>query len=108
MAEYKYIKYDKDGMGEFSDTPGPGRSKVIGTGKSRAGAGRGRVNPPDANPQRSAAEKEMLQEAQDTKDRKKISDMGYKKGGAVKKMAAGGMTASQRADGCAQRGKTRA
>jgi len=101
MAEHKYIKYDKDGMGEFSDTPGPGRSKVIGTGQSRAGAGRGIVNPPDANPKRSAAEKEMLQEAQDTKDRKKISDMGYAKGGSVS-------SASKRADGCAQRGKTRA
>jgi hypothetical protein len=32
---------------------------------------------------------------------------GYKKGGAVKKMAKGGSTASKRADGCAVRGKTR-
>ena len=31
---------------------------------------------------------------------------GMKKGGRVKKMAAGG-SASKRADGCAQRGKTR-
>jgi hypothetical protein len=35
------------------------------------------------------------------------SDMAYKRGGAVKKMASGGMTASKRADGIAQRGKTR-
>ena len=34
-------------------------------------------------------------------------DMGYKKGGKVKKMASGGMTASRRADGIASRGKTR-
>jgi hypothetical protein len=34
-------------------------------------------------------------------------DMGYKKGGKVKKMASGGMTASKRADGIASRGKTR-
>jgi hypothetical protein len=35
--------------------------------------------------------------------------MGMKKGGAVKtkKMSSGGSTASKRADGCAQRGKTR-
>lgn len=33
--------------------------------------------------------------------------MEYKKGGAVKKMAKGGSTASKRADGCAIRGKTR-
>jgi hypothetical protein len=32
---------------------------------------------------------------------------GYKKGGAVKKTAKGGSTASKRADGCAVRGKTR-
>ena len=35
-------------------------------------------------------------------------DIGMKKGGAVKKMAKGGMTASSRADGCCVRGKTRA
>ena len=34
-------------------------------------------------------------------------DMGYKKGGKVKKMASGGMTASKRADGIASRGKTK-
>jgi len=39
-----------------------------------------------------------------------LSDMTFKKGGAVKKMASGGSvsSASKRADGCAQRGKTRA
>jgi hypothetical protein len=34
-------------------------------------------------------------------------DMGYKKGGKIKKMASGGMTASRRADGIASRGKTK-
>lgn len=32
---------------------------------------------------------------------------GMKRGGAVKKMAKGGSTASKRADGCATKGKTR-
>ena len=32
---------------------------------------------------------------------------GMKKGGAVKKMAKGGSTASKRADGCATKGKTK-
>lgn len=32
---------------------------------------------------------------------------GMKRGGKVKKMAKGGSTASKRADGCAQRGKTK-
>jgi len=41
---------------------------------------------------------EAKQEVKDAKDRKKISDMGYAKGG---------MTASARADGIASRGKTR-
>ena len=40
---------------------------------------------------------EAKRDAQDAKDRKKISDMGYAKGGS----------ASSRADGIAQRGKTR-
>ena len=35
------------------------------------------------------------------------SGLGMKKGGEVKKMASGGMTASKRADGIASRGKTR-
>jgi hypothetical protein len=41
--------------------------------------------------------------------RPRASEDGYKKGGAVKKMASGGMvsSASKRADGIAQKGKTR-
>ena len=58
-----------------------------------------------ASSPRTPAVKEMLQEAQDAKDRKKISDMGYKKGGMTK-MAKGG-SVSSRGDGIAQRGKTR-
>jgi hypothetical protein len=47
---------------------------------------------------------EAKQDAKDAAARKKISDMGYAKGGKVK-MASGGYTRS--ADGIAQRGKTR-
>ena len=54
---------------------------------------------PPAAPKRSAMVDGMLQEVKDAKDRKKISDMGYAKGGAI--------NASKRADGIAQRGKTR-
>jgi hypothetical protein len=36
-----------------------------------------------------------------------LSDMTYKRGGKVKKMASGGMTASKRADGIATKGKTK-
>jgi hypothetical protein len=44
--------------------------------------------------------KRMLQDAKDEKDRQAIKDMGYAKGGSVG-------SASKRADGCAQRGKTK-
>ena len=42
-------------------------------------------------------------------ENKDVSDMSMKRGGKVKKMASGGMTssASRRADGIAQRGKTK-
>ena len=43
---------------------------------------------------------ESKQDAKDAADRKKISDMGYKKGGSVN-------SASKRADGCCIKGKTR-
>jgi len=36
-----------------------------------------------------------------------MAEAGMKRGGKVKKMASGGMTASKRADGIASRGKTR-
>jgi hypothetical protein len=43
---------------------------------------------------------ESIQDATDARARKKISDMGYKKGGSVS-------SASKRADGCCIKGKTR-
>jgi hypothetical protein len=51
-----------------------------------------------AKPANFDAIEEAKRDAQDAKDRKKISDMGYAKGG---------MTASKRADGCATKGKTK-
>ena len=55
--------------------------------------------PAASAPKRPAAVEEAIQDMRDAKTRKKISDMGYKKGGSV--------SASRRADGIAQRGKTR-
>jgi hypothetical protein len=43
---------------------------------------------------------EAKRDAKDARDRKKISDMGYKSGGKVS-------SASSRADGCATKGKTK-
>ena len=54
-----------------------------------------------AKPANFDAMEESKQDAKDSADRKKISDMGYKTGGSVG-------SASSRADGCAIRGKTRA
>jgi hypothetical protein len=54
-----------------------------------------------AKPANFDAMQESIQDAKDSADRKKISDMGYKKGGSVS-------SASKRADGIAIRGKTRA
>lgn len=53
---------------------------------------------PKAAPRRPAMVEEAIQEVQDAKDRKKIADMGYKKGGS---------TFRSSANGIAQRGKTR-
>jgi hypothetical protein len=73
-------------------------------GRSEAGAGRGFVNPKTvgemAAEKRTPQQNEAIQEAKDAADRKKIKDMGYKKGGSVS-------SASARADGIAMRGKTR-
>ena len=48
-------------------------------------------------PEERARRAEMVQDVRDEKDREKIKAMGFAKGGS----------ASARADGCAQRGKTR-
>jgi len=53
-----------------------------------------------AKPANFDAMEESKRDAQDARDRKKISDMGYKSGGSVS-------SASKRADGCCVKGKTR-
>jgi hypothetical protein len=55
----------------------------------------------------TAGEKEALQEVQDEKMRQKMKTAPTTKTEMGKPFAKGGMTASSRADGCAQRGKTR-
>ena len=77
----------------------------------RAGAGRGFVNPPTVEERKmqarrrqrqemSPGEREMVENVEDQKMREKIESMGFAKGGSIS-------SASARADGCAQRGKTR-
>jgi hypothetical protein len=52
------------------------------------------------------AEKRRLAAEAEAEEKKKQAP-GMKRGGAVKKMAKGGSTASKRADGCATKGKTK-
>ena len=84
--------------------------------KKEAGAGRGFVNPQrtderDEDYITPAKRYEMEMQVKEAKesaatDAAYNKAMGKKKGGSVKKMASGG-SASSRADGIAQRGKTR-
>lgn len=80
MTAQKYVNTDEEGVGEYADTPGR-KSRVIGGTQSKAGAGRGEINPKSAA--QSTEETEMLQEAQDAKAREKIKAMGYAKGGTT-------------------------
>ena len=69
--------------------------------KSEADAEMKRESRGVKKPSNFDAIEEAKQEVKDAADRKKISDMGHKKGGVIS-------SASKRADGCAIRGKTRA
>ena len=80
-------------------------------GKSEAGAGRGKVNPPTIaemeNEKRSPAEREARQMMKDRADAK-AAEAAYNKA-MPKPYASGGKvgSASKRADGCATKGKTK-
>ena len=112
-------------------------SMTRGTRPPVVGAGRGIVNPPSVTPQQPARDLEAdmsrgrrteqrgpgqdqidmirrLQSAANVPTSRRAGMPGYdeagnpmRKGGKVKKMASGGMTASRRADGIASRGKTK-
>ena len=110
MATQKYVNTDKDGMGEYSDTPGK-RSKVVGGTQSKAGAGRGFVNPQRTDESDDSyvtpADRMAMEKAVSTRKTEAATDAAYNKAAG---MAKGGKvgSASKRADGCAMRGKTRA
>ena len=78
-------------------------------GRKNAGAGRGFVNPKTVaemnDEERSPAEREARQMMKDKKEAKK-ADAAYN-AAMPSPYKNGGMTASKRADGIAQRGKTR-
>jgi len=73
-----------------------------------AGAGRGKQGGPTAKELQKYEDKQNEGIYTAEKGKPPTDPEGAKKkGGIVKKMASGGMTASKRADGIAQRGKTR-
>ena len=100
MATQKYVNTDESGMGEYADKPGQ-KSRVVGGTQSKAGAGRsaGRGGP-------------TAEELADYERKKDAGVYTSEKGKppSPREMAKGGKvsSASKRADGCAQRGKTRA
>ena len=109
MAEYKYVNTDSEGMGEYSDMPGQ-KSRVVGKSQSKAGAGRGFVNPQrtDQSDQDYVTPKQRYDMERDIMDAREAAAAekaynkatGMKKGGSVS-------SASKRADGIAIKGKTR-
>lgn len=90
-----------------SNKPFSGGSEYIGKGASQAGAGRGGQGGPTAaqadqnRAMMSAAERAAREEMDFDRISRVRPDQGYKKGGQV------ATSASKRADGIAQRGKTR-
>jgi hypothetical protein len=76
------------------------KQKNAGKNKREADAEMKRESRGIAKPANFDAMEESKRDAQDARDRKKISDMGYKSGGKVS-------SASSRADGCATKGKTK-
>jgi hypothetical protein len=118
----------EDDMGSIQDKRGQLRRPAAGT-RPMVGAGGGAPIPPVAPKRRMAdpadaniytADKGMppspddMGSIENLKGKMMKRKPGYKKGGCVKKMASGGYakggstgSASKRADGCAQRGKTK-
>jgi hypothetical protein len=77
----------------------------------KAGAGRGKQGGPTAKELQeepmTAGQKQSMEEAKDEEMRKKMKNAPTTRTEMGKVFAKGGMTASRRADGIAQRGKTR-
>jgi hypothetical protein len=94
----KYINYEEDGMGVYSNKPGQ-KSRVVGGTQSKAGAGRGGQGGPTAKELRDYERKQDRGIYTAEMGQPPMDPEGKKKGGMV--------SASSRADGIASRGKTR-
>jgi hypothetical protein len=96
-AKYRSLAAKKQNEG-LSDLPIAGGYEYVGKNASKAGAGRGSQGNPQG-PAEMGADERAIREEMDFKK--------YSKESPEQKYAGGGMTASARADGIAQRGKTR-
>jgi hypothetical protein len=120
LADQSGGKFDteklRQGQAQLVETPKPDRKSMryLGTDEnpnldaSNAGAGRGKKGGSTAKDMdqasMSAAEKEMVQEAADNRDRKKADKAPTTKTEMGKRFKSGGVT---RADGCITKGHTK-
>jgi len=105
---------DKSGLGDLAEKMANSRDKVELSEESKARIARGDLEEKAA----PKAKKRDMESAspegkmrpgrnEEIDDDTRESAGGYRRGGKVKKMASGGMTASKRADGIASRGRTK-
>ena len=96
-----------------SDTPNQKAMRYIeddslsGFMNPKTGAGRGKQGGPTAKELQKYEDKQNEGIYTAEKGKPPMDPEGRKRGGMIKKMSSGGMTASSRADGIAVRGKTR-
>jgi len=94
---------DKSGLGSAAEKAANKRDKVELSKDAKARLDEEEVD----NYRRETEAEDKARKAYSGKDEESYKGDGMKRGGKVVKMASGGMTASRRADGIAQRGKTR-
>jgi hypothetical protein len=93
---------DKSGLGSAAEKAASRRDKVELSKDAKARLDEEEVD----NYRRETEAEDKARKAYSGKDEESYKGDGMKRGGKVKKMASGGMTASKRADGIATKGKT--
>jgi hypothetical protein len=94
---------DKSGLGSAAEKAANRRDKVELSKDAKARLDEEEVD----NYRRETEAEDKERKAYSGKDEENYKGDGMKRGGKVKKMASGGMTASKRADGIATKGKTK-
>ena len=100
MADYAYLNRDKEGKLQVTDLPAEGKNRLMTDPVSRAGAGRGGRGGPSAKELRDYGRKQNEGVYTADMGAPPQEPEGMKRGGKVN-------SASRRADGIAQRGKTK-